>query len=180
HIKWFYIKETTTDPNERRDRMENEEFITILAYLLYNRSLKVPNKIIGFFKRNNEVTCRLQYKSGLSDFLQKLENEANEKNLFIKSIKDVDSQIIELERYLDTEDIDIKKLKLNEMLNVSSKPTYRRSLQDFYILWLKLANYPDNIISVRKIESVVDVLKRFRNVDNFTVDNSYIDALESE
>lgn len=180
HIKWFYIKETNADPNERRDRMENEEFITILAYLLYNKTLKAPNKLIGFFKRNNEVTCRLQYKTGLTEFLQKLENEANEKSQFIKSINAVSSQILELEKYLNLDDTDSKKLKLNEMLNVSQKTVYRRSLQDFYILWLKLASYPDKIITDKKIDSVIDVLKRFRNVDNVSVDTIYIANLEKE
>lgn len=180
HIKWFYIKETNADPNERRDRMENEEFIAILAYLLYNQTLKAPNKIIGFFKRNNEVTCRLQYKSGLTDFLQKLENEANEKSQFIRSIKAVNSQIVELEKYLESDDTDSKKVKLNELLNVNQKSIYRRSLQDFYILWLKLASYSDNIITVQKVKAVIDVIKRFRNVENVSVDTDYIDNLEKE
>lgn len=182
HIKWFFIKETNEDPNERQDRMENEEFITILSYLLYNRTLKTPNKIIGFFKRNNEVTCRLQYKTGLTDFLQRLENEANEKSQFIKSINATNNQILELEKYLcaSDSDNDNAKLRLNELLNVSHKPIYRRSLQDFYVLWLKLANYSENVLTNDKIDAVIDVLKRFRNVENLSVDKTYIDNLEIE
>lgn len=180
HIGWFYIKETNEDPNIRRDRMENEEFITILSYLLYNRNTKSPNKIIGFFKRNNEVTCRLQYKTGLTDFLQKLENEANEKSQFIKSINATNNLIIAIEKYFGSVDKESTKSKLNDLLNVSQKPKYRRSLQDFYVLWLKLAKFHNYDINDNKIDEVTSVLKRFRNVDGHIVDHHYIENLERE
>ena len=50
-------------------------------------------KILGFFNRQDRITCRLKNKTGMTDFLSKLEKEANEKIIFVKCIEKTDRLI---------------------------------------------------------------------------------------
>lgn len=179
HISWFFIKETTEDPNERNDRMENEEFITTLAYIVHNSIDGGFDKIIGFFRRSESITCRLKYKTGLTDFLIRLENEAIEKEKFIKSIALTNELIINLGKILNNESV--SKDSLNTFLNISNKERFRRSLQDFYIIWIYLISFKDaKVITKEKLEGIIELLKEFRNVDNAIVDDNYVENFEKK
>lgn len=170
---WFFIKEMKENTEDRDDRMENEEFITILAYIKYN-SLKEPfDKIIGFFNRQKSITCRLTYKTGLTEFLQKLEKEAYEKELFIKSIKDTENMIIKLNDLLGGK---YDKELLNNFLNVRRKKIFRRSKQDFYIIWIVLVSYENisNLGDVDILKIIREMISKFRNIDTLQIDEDFI------
>lgn len=176
NITWFFIKETEENPTLRNDRMDNEEFITSLSYLTYNCLDKKLgfDKVIGFFQRIDGITCRLKYKTGLTDFLVKLENEAIEKTNFIESINITKEIINGLKLFLNSDNL---KEDLNKILNVENKERYRRSLQDFYILWILLLSYKDyNNITEEKITDLNKILSRFRNVNNQVIDKNYLDS----
>lgn len=177
NITWFFIKETEENPSLRNDRMDNEEFITSLSYLTYNcldNNLGF-DKVIGFFQRIDGITCRLKYKTGLTDFLVKLENEAIEKIKFIESINITKDIINGIRQYLNSDNL---KEDLNKILNVENKDRYRRSLQDFYILWILLLSYEDyKNVSFDKIQILSKILGEFRNIHNQKIDKNYIDSL---
>ena len=176
NITWFFIKETEENPTLRNDRMDNEEFITSLSYLTYNCLDKKLgfDKVIGFFQRIDGITCRLKYKTGLTDFLVKLENEAIEKTNFIKSINITKEIINGLKIFLNSDNL---KEDLNRILNVENKERYRRSLQDFYILWILLLSYKDYAnITEEKIKELNMILSEFRNVNNQVIDKNYLDS----
>lgn len=174
HANWFYIKESNEIEEKRTDRMENEELVTILSYIVYNSKKTSFDKIIGFFKSHERVTCRLVYKAGLTEFLEKLEKEVTEKNAFIRSIKETDELI---EKFNLLFDFQKDKEKVNTFLNVRSNKTFRRSLQDFYIIWLMLVSYesidmnnPPDLI----VEDITDMLALFRNVNNDNIDETFV------
>src|SRR5690606_22885146 len=106
--------------------MDNEEFITILSYIAYNSFNEGFDKVIGFFRRNEIITCRLKYKTGLSDFLIKLENEALEKSMFLNSISLTNDLIRKFGEAISQSD-KVTKDDLNSFLNINSKDRFRRS-----------------------------------------------------
>lgn len=174
HSSWFFIKEANEIEEKRTDRMENEELLTILSYIVYNSKKDSFDKIIGFFKTQERVTCRLVYKAGLTDFLEKLEKEAAEKYAFIKSIKETDLLIEKLNELFE---FNGDKEKLNLFLNVRKNRTFRRSLQDFYIIWLMLVSYKK--IEVQKdqfkiLNDITEMLAIFRNVNNDLIDEKFV------
>lgn len=179
-IGWFYIKETEVNPDIRNDRMENEEFITSLSYLTYHCLDKKLgfDKVIGFFLRIDGITCRLKYKTGLTDFLVRLENEAIEKSSFIKSIEITQNIIQGLKSTFLT---DNHKEDLNKILNVLNKERVRRSLQDFYIMWIILLSYenPEKIEEDR-IKNVIKFLEKFRNKNQGILSEKYVEDFEKE
>jgi hypothetical protein len=116
----------------------------------------------------------LKYKTGLTDFLTKLEKEANEKSQFLKSIETTDKIIENLGDYLGAE-TRIAKENLNRALNISNKPIFRRSLQDFYIMWVYLLSFNlDFEINKEKITVLDSLLKEFRNTSNNSIDEKFI------
>lgn len=179
HIEWFFIKETTVDPDERNDRMDNEEFITILSYIMYNSHSEDFDKIIGFFRRNDSITCRLKYKTGLTESLVRLEKEANERELFLKCIEDTNKIIESLGLALNP--LGCTKEDLNSFLNFSGKTIFRRSLQDFYIIWIYLLSFDQPTdISPDKIATITELLKIFRNDAGYDIDDQYIKSFQDK
>lgn len=69
------------------------------------------------------------------------------------------------------------KEQLNDFLNVKGSKTFRRSLQDFYIIWLiidKLPNakfLPQNTELLKDISELLSVLK---NTNDKMVDDTYL------
>ncbi|WP_407478704.1 DUF262 domain-containing protein [Elizabethkingia anophelis] len=180
NINWFFVKETEENILERNDRMENEEFITSLSYLTYHcidRKLGF-DKVIGFFQRIDEITCRLKYKTGLTEFLLKLENEAIEKTNFIDSIDKTNEIINGFKKFFNDNNL---KDQLNEILNIQNKKGFRRSLQDFYIMWIYLFSFKDyNIINDQKISNIQDLLKEFRNSNGTIINEQFIDNYKTK
>lgn len=180
NISWFFIKETEEDPKLRKDRMDNEEFITSLSYLTYNcldKNLGF-DKVIGFFQRINGITCRLKYKTGLTEFLVKLENEAIEKVSFLEAVNKTSVIIVAIKKFFNDTEL---KDNLNGLLNVEKKERYRRSLQDFYIMWIILLSFDDlAILDKLKIDMVSKLLGEFRNIDQVEINEQFIDDYKSQ
>ncbi|EGR0098214.1 DUF262 domain-containing protein, partial [Vibrio vulnificus] len=122
---WFFLR----DPEQRKaDRMLNEELITTLSYISY---MKNTEEVIGLFPRKETITFRLKDKKGLSHFLTELDDTAIEKDLFLKAIDATQSTIESLTYILR----DTSKESFNKLLNVKGVPHFRRTLQDFYVVW---------------------------------------------
>src|SRR5690606_8420443 len=72
NISWFYSKERISG---KTDRMENEELITILSYIIFNlKKFNSYEKVLGLFLRIDRITCRIKNKTALTDFLTKLDD----------------------------------------------------------------------------------------------------------
>ena len=66
--------------------MVNEELITILSYISYNNFInKSIDEILGFFQRQDRITCRIKNKSALGEFLIDLDNLEMERIMFLDS-----------------------------------------------------------------------------------------------
>lgn len=178
HSSWFFSKETNEDPEKRTDRMENEELVTILSYITYHKQLSSTDKILGLFNRQDRITCRLKNKTGLTDFLQRLEKEETEKQRFITCI-DKTNQLIILfgELFVDNP----SKEKLNYFLNVKGTRIFKRSFQDFYIIWLILNDLEIDFIQKNKIqtlENIKTMISTLKNIDGIIVDDEYLNEFK--
>lgn len=171
---WFYSKETQIDALGRRDRMENEELVTILSFIVYHVRQKSQDKLIGFYPRLDRITCRLKSKSALSDFLMNMNRIASEKQLFIEAINHTERLIRLLKTIFGNTP---SKDSLNSIFNVKKTPTYRRSFQDFYILWLMLSSYDDiklDNLNLSFTDELTSILKLLKNEDSQTVNEEYV------
>lgn len=177
NIDWFYITYPKRDESGPRDRMQNEELVTILSYLCYNNyKANDINKILGFYPRMKMFTCRLKTKSSLTNILESFEYKPLEKELFLKSI-DKTEKIIELIKNVILNGNPTKE-GLNEILNVKGLLRFSRSYQEFYIMWMLLMDVNVNTIADSRKEFLQDIhelLRKLKNVDEVEVDNLYVE-----
>ncbi|MBF8965076.1 DUF262 domain-containing protein [Pontibacter sp. FD36] len=169
HKDWFFLRERIID---KPDRMENEELITILSFISYS-NLK-QEKVIGFFPRQDRITCRLFNKKGLGDFLINLDNVAIEKNHFLDCIKKTNDLIIKFSHLFGKP---VNKDILNEYLNVKNSKKFRRSLQDFYVIWLVLDKIPEDVLTPNNYEilnNIRELLSLLRNTSESDVNANYM------
>ena len=174
NVTWFYSKERIEG---KTDRMENEELITILSYIVYNlQKYNSYDKVLGLFLRIDRITCRIKNKSALTDFLSKLYEDSSEKDLFIKSIGITENLIKAFGELFGSV---LSKETLNDFFNVKKSKTFRRSYQDFYITWLVLYSKNDKWDKERIKSVIVKMLTDLKNGKNVQVDKAYFDTFKS-
>lgn len=176
HISWFYSKETK-DIDNRTDRMENEELITLLSYIDYAMSKDSYDKVLGTFKRIDRITCRIKNKNTISDYLDRLEDNRSEKESFLDYIDKTDKKISSFGTLFDSLD----KETLNSFFNVKNSQIFRRSYQDFYIVWLVLHNKtitPENKGTIKQL--IKELLRMLKNSEGKIVDGQYYNDFETK
>ena len=174
HIGWFYSKENKEVEN-RTDRMENEELVTLLTYIDYAMSKDSYDKVLGTFKRIDRITCRIKDKNTITDYLFRLEDNSSEKELFLSYIDRTDKKIEEFGALFDS----LNKDTLNVFFNVKNSQTFRRSYQDFYIVWLILHNKTINETNKEEIKHlIIELLCLLRNTGGQEVDETYYKNFE--
>lgn len=177
YVSWFYITAPELDETgTRRDRMQNEELITILSYLCYN-NIKTGdiNKILGFYPRLEKFTCRLKTKYYLTDLLESFEFKPTEKEAFLESIHKTEDIIKMIQNILLNGDA--TKDSFNSILNIKKLQRFSRSYQEFYILWILLYDLSIDVVEMHKSELLHDITKMFsllKNIDDKTVDKEYV------
>jgi hypothetical protein len=70
YVSWFYIK--STDKKYFIDRMENDELITLLAYINYNNKYRKDYKSVGYYNRKDKITGRIGDKKDVSSIVERL------------------------------------------------------------------------------------------------------------
>lgn len=182
---WFFFKEYA-DIENRNDRMENEELITILTYVSYSLENSNIEKVLGLFKRIDRVTCRLKNKTALTDYLNKFEDNVILKDDFLSYLDKTD-HLISLFGEMISPNLD--KNSLTVFFNLKDSKGFRKSFQDFYILWLVLntIDYKNFDIENQRdviLESVRELLGDLRNIDSKEMDakyfNEFIDKLNAK
>jgi hypothetical protein len=164
---WFFLREIKEG---KPDRMLNQELIISLVYMHFNKD---KENVIGFFPRQKTIKCRLKDKKGFSEFLFNLESTAVEKIEFINSISKTNELICLLNEVFDG----ATKQSLNLFLNISGSNYFRRSLQDFYVIWLilihsskeKILNDKDGFKS-----DIRELLKERLNPEDEDITKDYI------
>ncbi|WP_300179848.1 DUF262 domain-containing protein [uncultured Aliivibrio sp.] len=165
---WFFLREVN---GKNADRMYNEELITVLSYIHYMNN-KGADSVIGLFPRKDTITCRVKDKKGLTNFLLELDNTVIDKEEFMSSINSIAMMINKLEEWLGGE---LSKDKFNQFLNVKNRQNFRRSLQDFYILWLVLIHVSPLSEKVNDLHGdLQDLLKKRINFDDKEIDTQYV------
>lgn len=176
YCQWFYSKDNKEVEN-RTDRMENEELITLLTYIDYAMSKDSYDKVLGTFKRIDRITCRIKDKNTITDYLIRLEDNSSEKDLFMSYIDKTDKKIEEFGTLFES----LNKETLNAFFNVKSSKTFRRSYQDFYIVWIVLHGKIIGEGNKQQIkQSIKELLCLLRNTDGKEVDEVYYNNFENK
>ncbi|QYJ70821.1 DUF262 domain-containing protein [Shewanella sp. FJAT-51649] len=171
---WFFLRELNV---KVPDRMLNEELLITLSYMHFRGDAK---EVIGFFSRQKTITCRVKDKQYLSDFLTGLSRVEVEKDEFIRSITKTEMLIDLLNDMLGG---NTTKESFNDFLNINDVAIFKRTLQDFYVIWMVLIGSDQKLILSNKDEIIKDLrylLKQRLNPDNNDIDEEYMERFMTD
>lgn len=170
HRNWLYIK-LLKERNDR-DRMENEELYTSLAYLDFQRmKSKDSDKYLYIYSRNDGISVRMGASQEVTKLLQNISENGEVKTNFLRAIKSVESFIRKIKFILLDRDIENKsnleeffKEELN-LLFKAQRPvrSFRRTKQDLYILWYILSPLNLEMVKFYRLDIKKDLKKNFMN-----------------
>ncbi|SNB46290.1 DUF262 domain-containing protein [Geobacter sp. DSM 9736] len=180
NIDWFFIR--AREASRNKDRMENEELITILAYFDFAQGDPDYRDInaVDFYPKQDRLNCRVNNKRNISSLLHSFEDQHLKKKQFLLSIQNVHQFINNLKIILDAEDL---KASLNQLLNVKGASPFSRAMQDLYLVWAALASCDNDIIASNAAavrNDLTYLLRLFKNVDNNKIDEEYLAKFVTE
>lgn len=173
NLDWFYIK--SKKQLEFRDRMENEELYTLLCYLDYRKFYNNEKReYLDIYQKGDRINARVYEKKDVSNVMSSITENKNEKAGFLKSLKNIDNFIKNLNVIL-LSDIDdqsgssILSTELDQIFRAGkSTLNYRRTLQDFYILWSLVCELQikKKNLDVKEIKKDLKIIfKKMKNID---------------
>lgn len=150
---------------EKDTRMKNEELITMLAYLAYEKRKNsvAPNDYLNIFVRNQKINARFKDKSSITTALGNL-TQAHD-DIFFRALEDVDEFIKKLELLAGP-----VFSMFNLMINHTRKNTNTKTNQNFYLLWLILQNVSMERLGLEKSSIFTQIQKIFSTCQNVTED----------
>ena len=158
HKDWFYIRAIKNDDGSR---MENEELYTSLAYLEFQQNKDNDIwKYLYMYRQNKRINVRISYAREITKVLELASQNIDDKKDFANAIKNLESFISKLKLILldkDIEDNEEKKQYFQSELNSIFKAqrdlkTFRRTRQDFYVLWYTISPINYRMVQYNRIE----------------------------
>ena len=169
---WFFVKQIKS--NKDRDRMENEELFTSLAFLDYFGDKTERRKNLDVYQKTDRINARIGDKLYVSQLLQEVSEKENTKKKYLESIKNTESFIAKLKIVLLDKDkesnelFDYLKSELDLILKGGKEPgSFRRTTQDFYILWQLLHEINLEMIRFHRIsvkQDLGEIIKYIKNI----------------
>jgi len=171
HKHWFYLKQLRSPKD--RDRMENEELITSLAFLDFFSDGNEKRKILDVYQKRERINARISDKTFVSQLLQEVTDSEVTKNDFCNSIKFTENFIKKLKIVLLDKDkkeeelFDYLKNELDIILK-GGKDTlrFRRTMQDFYILHQFLNDINLEMIKFNRLNIKKELSDAFKYIKN--------------
>lgn len=175
---WFYIR-SIIDKNDR-DRMENEEMFTLLAYLDYIKNFDPTKKSQLTYSKEGRINTRVSSKDSVTSFLSSVSEKQEIKNNFQISIKNISSFIHNLKKILTNNRQDINDELINKEIKNIFQPKeakyFRRTLQEFYILWTLVGEVSENYIN----NSTIELKSRIKEIFEYMKEVPEKDILDNK
>jgi len=174
--QWFFI-------NSTNNRMQNEELLTTLIFLehLFSQvkdELQVE-ELFSFYFNSDKVSIRMRkQRSNITEFLK----ETDESSL-IKRYNNIVSFIRKVETLIynkDTEQNDKSEYLKSRFMTLLARKNHRRTLQDFYPLWLILVKITKSQIIENRESIFLEINKFFANIQEKENDSMDISIAQIE
>lgn len=169
---WFFLKQIRTAND--RDRMENEELITSLIFLEYSNLSNDTRKTLDVYQKTDRLNARIGDKLLISNLLLDLtENGKDKKNTFDIASRNIKSFIKKIKYVLLDKDKTKEELflylkdELDDVFKAGKDTRYfRRTMQDFYFLWLMLNEINFEMIKYHRLTIKYEIKEIFAYLKN--------------
>jgi hypothetical protein len=173
---WFYLRQIKNEND--RDRMENEELMTILTFLEYSKRINDPRKTFDLFQKKERINARVNSKSYVSALLLQIsENHENTKEQWFDSFKGIKSFINKLKIILLDKNVSESELskylgvELDNIFKANKKSRYfRRTIQDFYLMWHLISDINLEMVKLHRLGIKEDLKGLFTYMKNLPED----------
>lgn len=172
---WFYLKQLSRKSD--RDRMESEELISSLIYLDYSLNHSNSHKGLDIFQKTDRINARIGNKANITSVFQEISEDENNYKNYLKSIKNIKSFIKKVKFVLIDKDVDIdikdflrKELDTVFKANKESK-FFRRTMQDFYILWYTLNEINFEMVKYHRVKIKSELIEIFSYMKDIPLEN---------
>lgn len=172
---WFYLKQLSRKAD--RDRMESEELIASLIYLDYSLNHSNSHKGLDIFQKTDRINARIGNKANITSVFQEIsENETHYKN-YLKSLKNIKSFIKKVKFVLIDKDVntdlkDFLKKELDTVFKANKESKFfRRTMQDFYILWFTLNEINFEMVKFHRINIKSELIDIFSYMKDIPLEN---------
>lgn len=176
-LSWFYVKQIVSSKD--RDRMENEELLTSLAFLDYAGTKTNVRRNLDVYQKSNRINSRIGDKLYVSQLLQEATDKAIVKKQLFDSIKNVDGFIKKLKYVLldankDKDQLfDYLRSELDILFKGGKERLYfRRTTQDFYFVWQFLSEINLEMVKFHRIEIKKELKEVFQYLKNIPEDDA--------
>jgi uncharacterized protein with ParB-like and HNH nuclease domain len=170
---WIYVKQLKSMND--RDRMETEELITSLAFLEYAKFTKDSRRVLDIYQKTNRINARISDKTIISSSLLLFtEKKDKSKDNFLEAIRQIRSFFKKVKYVLldcdksKEELFDYLQTEMDEIFKAGKDPKYfRRTMQDFYLLWFTLYDINFEMIKLHRLEikkEISQIFKYFKNI----------------
>jgi hypothetical protein len=173
---WFYQKQLKKSSD--RDRMENEELLMSFAYIEYYNNLDQNFIVLDTYQKTDRINSRISTKAKISGLMQQLVENEKTKNDFVEAIKNVKAFIKKVKYVLLDKDKNSDELssylsqELDSIFKADKEAKYfRRTIQDFYFLWLILGNINFNMVKHHRIDMKSDIKEYFKYLKNIPLEH---------
>jgi len=168
-ISWFYVR--SSDRKNFRDRMENEEIFMSLAYLSYKSCHDISGKALDIFQKEQRLNARIGYKKDVTNLLNEASSNDEVKSNLLEEIRKTKGFIKKIRILLISEDVGDKEVgghlkeELDDLFNSLNRKNFRRTFQDFYVLWYIVSPITLEILKMhrhqirKEVESLVTFSK---------------------
>jgi len=171
--EWFYIKNTSKA--KFRDRMNNEELYTILAYFEFrkNKGSHIDSHL-DIYQKGGRINARIKKKRDITSTLLEVSENNDAKSDFLFSIKSISRFLDKIQILLGANEPSKLKDNLEGLMSSgTNRRYYSRTLQDFYILWKILVDIPITLDNREKVHSTVaEIFSYMKNIPTeYDLDN---------
>ncbi len=168
---WFYVRRIKKPTD--RDRMENEELLTAIAYLEYHTQIEDKTKRLDIYQKTDRINARISDKANISSILSLASKDEEVKTKFENCIKLVSSFIKKVKHVLLDQDVLNEEIDnfLEKELDVvfkggKTEDYTRRTMQDFYLLWVMIAEINFEMIKEYRKEIKENITKIYFSAKN--------------
>ncbi len=133
HSDWYYLRKDNK-------RMDNENLITILAYLDFSASEGKLDSALEFVLVGGRIYGRVKSARDITRVLEEVARDSEKKKKLVNSIRAVESFVRKVKTLLIREDLDgnLGDRLRTELTDLFGAVSDRRTRSQFYILWYAL------------------------------------------
>ena len=173
----LYNDPTVTMATRATNLFKNSVGFISLIYLDYSLNHSNSYKGLDIFQKTDRINARIGNKATITTVFQEVSENDDAKKNYFKSMKNIKSFIKKVKFILIDRDVDIEiqeflKAELDTLFKANKENKFfRRTMQDFYILWFVLNDINFEMVKHHRINLKNEIITIFSYMKDIPLEN---------